>query len=550
MSSPLFFVPLGGVGEFGANFSLYGYDDRWLAIDCGMGFADEELPGVDIVVPDPAFAAERRKRLEGIIITHAHEDHVGAIAHLWPYMRCPVYATRFTLEIIRTKLQEKGLLDQVKLQEVAPGSQITLGPFAVDFVSVTHSIPEANLLRISTPAGRVIHTGDWKLDPDPVVGALTDQAKLAALGREGVDVLIGDSTNAMTPGHSVSEAEVQRAMIAEFKKHAQRIAVLCFASNVARLRSIAHAAEACGRHVALVGRSLWRISDVARETGYLDGVPSFVSEEDAGFLPRDKVVLVCTGSQGEARAAMPRIAENTHPHITLEFGDTVIFSSRAIPGNEKAILRMKNRLIAQGIKLVSDREAPLHASGHPAEDELRELYHWLEPKAVIPVHGETAHLHAHAALADDCGVPFTLIPENGAVIQLAPQPIQVTGTAQIGKLAVQGDSLMPAESDVMRLRRKVSAAGSAVVTLVMDKKGRLLASPQISSPGLIARGPQGNGTMADFENAIQVAVENLPVGELRSDAAVEAAAARALRRQAVQAFGKKPVTDVHLVRVQ
>ncbi len=549
MTSDFLCVPLGGVGEFGCNLTLYAYDDRWLAIDCGMGFADGEIPGVDITLPNPAYLVERRDRLEAIVLTHAHEDHIGAVAHLWPQLQCPVYGTAFVLELMKRKLAEKGLVDKVPLREFAPGGSLTLGPFGITFVTVTHSTLEPNLLLIETEAGRVVHSGDWKLDPDPVVGEVTDIDALKRIGEGGVDVLIGDSTNAMTPGRSVSEAAVQEALTAEFGKHGQRIAVCCFASNIARLESIARAAQAHGRHVALVGRSLYRLSDAARACGYLDDIPEFIDDRDAGLIPRDKIVLVCTGSQGEPRAAMPRIADNTHRHIKLDPGDAVMFSSRAIPGNEREILRMQNRLIAQGINVVTDHEAPIHASGHPAQDELRDMFGWLKPKALIPVHGETAHLHAHAALARECGIAAPLIPENGSVIRLNNGDVREIDRVETGKLAIDGSQVIAADSDLIRTRLRIAETGSAVITLVMDKKGRLLATPQVSSPALFDQTEEDDDRLAAIEDAVQMAIEALPSAELRSDGAVESAASRALRRETFEMLGRKPLTEIHLVRV-
>ena len=366
----LWFLPLGGSGEIGMNLNLYGHAGKWLMVDLGISFGDETMPGVDVIMPDPAFIAERREDLVGLVITHAHEDHLGAVQHLWPELRCPVYATPFTASVLRAKLFEKSLVGRVEIIEVPLSGRFTAGPFDVELVRVTHSVPEPSALILRTPLGAVLHTGDWKLDPSPVTGEPTDEAALIRLGDEGALAMVCDSTNATVPGTSGSEAAVRESLIELFGKFENRIAISCFATNVARLDSIAAAAAANDRNVALVGRSLWRINEAARANGYLKDAAPFLSEHDAGFLPREKTVLICTGSQGEPRSALSRIAADDHPEIVLERGDTVIFSSREIPGNERAIGRVQNMLIGQGVEVITADDAFVHVSGHPAQDEL------------------------------------------------------------------------------------------------------------------------------------------------------------------------------------
>ncbi len=414
----LLFVALGGANEIGMNLNLYGIAGQWLILDCGVTFGDDSQPGLEVVMPDPAFIAERRDRLLGIVATHAHEDHIGAIPYLWKELRCPVWATPFTASLLRAKLVEAGLADQVRINVVPMSGRFTVGPFDLELVTLTHSIPEPNAVVLRTAAGTVLHTGDWKLDPDPLIGEPVDEAALRRLGHEGVLAIVCDSTNALRPGSSGSEAELRRSLTELVGRYDARVAVACFASNVARLETIAHAAAVHGRDVALVGRSLWRIEKAARENGYLSGVPAFLTEEDAGYVPRDRILMICTGSQGEPRSALARIAREDHPNVELETGDAVIFSSRIIPGNEKTIGRLQNALARLGVEIVTELDHFVHVSGHPARDELVRMYQMIRPKVAVPVHGEARHLIANAELARDCQVPQTLVIENGDLVRL------------------------------------------------------------------------------------------------------------------------------------
>src|ERR1700741_268589 len=401
----LFFVSLGGAGEIGMNLNLYCYAGDWLILDCGVTFGDDSQPGLEVVMPDPAFIVEKRDRLLGIVATHAHEDHIGAIPYLWTQLRCPVWATPFTASLLRAKLAEAGLADRVKIKVVPMSGRFMIGSFDLERITLTHSIPEPNAVALRTPVGTVLHTGDWKFDPDPLIGPTADEAALRKLGDEGVLALIGDSTNALRPGTSGSEADLRRSLIDLIGRYDARVALACFASNVARLETIARAAAVHGREVALVGRSLWRIDKAARENGYLADLPRFLTEDEAGYIPRDRIVLICTGSQGEPRAALSRIARNDHPHVMLEPGDVVIFSSRIIPGNEKAINRLQNALVRLGVEIVTEEDDFVHVSGHPARDEVVRMYQRVRPQIAIPVHGEPRHLIAHSQLAGECQVP-------------------------------------------------------------------------------------------------------------------------------------------------
>src|SRR5262244_3783419 len=411
MTSPaeeLVFAPLGGAGEIGMNLSVYGLGTprkkAWLAVDLGVAFAGDDLPGIEVLMPDIRYLIEERRNLVGLVLTHAHEDHFGAILDLWPRLGVPIYATPFTAALLEAKRTSEPGAPEIPVTVVPLGGRFTLGPFDIELVSVAHSIPESNGLIIRTPLGSVLHSGDWKIDPTPVIGPPTDEAKLRALGNEGCLALIGDSTNAPREGRSPSEADVAKSLAELVRSAPARVAVTTFASNVARLRAVAQAAATCEREVVLVGRAMERIAQVARETGYLDGIPDFRSVEVYGHLPPDKVLALCTGSQGEPRAALSRIAQDDHPEVAFSRGDRVIFSSRAIPGNEKAVTRVINGLVDQGIEVITDRTHLVHVSGHPRQAELEEMIGWVRPQILIPVHGEALHLHEHAALARRCGV--------------------------------------------------------------------------------------------------------------------------------------------------
>jgi len=542
----LTFVALGGAGEIGMNLNLFCYDDQWLMVDLGVTFGDDTTPGTDVIMPDPAFIAERRDKLLGLVLTHAHEDHIGAVQYLWPQLECPVYATAFTASVLRRKLEEVDLAARVPVNIVDAGGAFDIGPFGIEFVTLTHSIPEPNGVVIRTPAGTLFHTGDWKLDPDPLVGPVTDEAKLRALGQEGVLAMIGDSTNALRPGSSGSEGEVRQSLIEVVGEYDAAVAIACFASNVARLETVAAVAEATDRHAALVGRSMWRIHDAARENGYLDGLPPFLTDEEASHLPRERILLACTGSQGEPRAALTRIATDSHPHISFQAGDAVVFSSRIIPGNEKAIGRLHNLLIRKGVDVVTEKDHFVHVSGHPARDELVRMYQWVRPRIAIPVHGEGRHLLEHARLARQCQVQEAIVAENGTMVRLAPGRAEVVGEVPTGRLALDGKALIDLGT-MTRKRNKLINNGAAVATLVIDDSGRFAADPQVTLQGLPDDGADELSREAAL--AIRDAVEDLPDGARRSDKRVDEAARRALRRLVQDELGKRPLTDIHLIRV-
>ncbi len=544
----LYFLPLGGSGEIGMNLNLYGYRGQWLIVDCGVTFGEEEhQPGVDVIMADPAFIVERRDRLLGIVATHAHEDHIGAIPYLWPQLQCPVWATPFTASVLRAKLVEARLAGQVTINTVPMSGRFTIGPFDLELITLTHSIPEPNAVVIRTSAGTVLHTGDWKLDPEPLIGEATDEARLREVGDEGVLAIVCDSTNALKPGHSGSEGDLRHSLTELIGHYDGRVAVACFASNVARLSTIAHAARAHDRDVALVGRSLWRMDKAARENGYLADVPRFLTEDEAGYIPREKILLICTGSQGEPRAALARIAREDHPNVVIEEGDVVIFSSRIIPGNEKAIGRLHNALIRLGIDIVTDDEDHfVHVSGHPYQDELVRMYQMIRPQVAIPVHGEARHLLAHADLARQCQVPEALVIENGAMVRLDSAGATIVEEFAVGRIGSDGKSLLPIGGAVLQQRRRIGSDGSVVATLVVDRRGALAAPPQVSLLGLAEANAEPAAALCD---ALADAMESLPVKLRQDDNQLREAARRVLRRALNERFGKRPLIEIQLVRL-
>ncbi len=439
----LYFLPLGGCGEIGMNMNLYGHAGAWLMVDCGVTFARPGAPGPHVLMPDPRFIVERRDALSALLITHAHEDHVGAVAHLWPRLRCPVYATPFTAAILRRKLAEAGLLSRVPLRELAPGGRQQLGPFDIQWLDLTHSTPESQALLIRTPVGAIFHTGDWKLDPVPVVGANYSQPQLEAIAAENVIAMVCDSTNAMVPGRSTSEGELFAGLKALVEDAPGRVIVGCFGSNVARLKTLARVARETGRYAGLLGRSLHNYFSAATSAGLWDDEP-FIDPEHLGYLPRQEVLAIATGSQGEPRAALDRLAADAHPALNLERGDTLLLSSRVIPGNEAAVTSLTRRLEALGVTVVRDEElnAPIHASGHPARDELADMYAWIKPQIAIPVHGEDAHMAANAELAKAEGVPRQMLGRNGDLFMLAPQRGIRRAAAPVGRLGLDRDQLI------------------------------------------------------------------------------------------------------------
>jgi ribonuclease J len=551
--SELVFAPLGGIGEIGMNLSVYGLGEprqrKWLIVDVGIAFASQEhQPGIDVMLPDIRFLVEERKNLAGIVITHGHEDHIGALIELWPKLRVPIYATPFTATLIEAKCASEPGAPELPIRVVPLGSRFDVGPFDIELVSVAHSIPEANALILRTPHGNLLHTGDWKIDPTPVLGLPTDEAKLRAFGAEGCLALIGDSTNAVRDGRSPSESEVAKTLAALIASAPGRVAVTTFASNVARLRAVAEAARACDREVVIVGRAMERMLQVARETGYLDGVQAFRSMDVYGHLPPDKVVALCTGSQGEPRAALARISADQHPEVTLSRGDRVIFSSRPIPGNEKAIGNIINGLIEQGVEVITDRTHLVHVSGHPRREELEALIGWVKPQLVIPAHGEALHLLEHAKLARACGSDV-LSCRNGDLVQLAPGKPNVAGKVQAGRVYKDGAILVPAESRAISDRRRLSFAGVVVIAVAISENGQLVADPEIELIGIPDFAVQGERIEDIAYNAVVDALESMPKGRRRDPDAVAESAQRAARAAIAAHWRKKPMCYAKVIVV-
>ncbi|WP_027580670.1 ribonuclease J [Bradyrhizobium sp. Ai1a-2] len=550
----LTFAPLGGVGEIGMNLSIYGLGNRqqrsWLAVDLGVSFGDEEhLPGIDLIMPDISFLEKEQQNLMGLVLTHAHEDHFGAIIDLWPKLQCKIYATKFSAALFEAKCAAERNPPKIPITVVPSGGRIDIGPFNVEFIPVAHSIPESHALAIHTEVGTVLHTGDWKLDPTPTVGPPTDEKRLRELGDAGVLALIGDSTNAVRDGRSPSEAEVSKT-IAELVKGAKgRVAVTTFASNVARIKAVADAARVADREVVVVGRAMDRVVQVARETGYLDGVQNFRGPDVYGHFPPDKVLAICTGSQGEPRAALARIAKDDHPEITLNKGDCVIFSSRTIPGNEKAVGSIINDLVEQGIEIITDRDHLVHVSGHPRRDEVRDMLSWVRPQVLIPVHGEALHLHEHAKLARAAGVPRVIECRNGDLVRLGPGEPGIIAEVPSGRLYKDGVILEDSKSRAVVERRRMGFAGCAFVAIAMTAQGELAEDPEVDLVGVPEKNNAGEALDEIVFDVVVSTVESLPRARRRDPDSVAESVRRAVRGTVNEHWGKKPICLVHVLVV-
>jgi ribonuclease J len=552
-SDELVFAPLGGLGEIGMNLAIYGFGTerhrQWIAVDLGVAFADDALPGIDLIMPDIRYLVEERRNLLGLVLTHAHEDHFGALIDLWPKLKLPVYATPFTAALLQAKRESEPGAPEIPVKVLPLDSRFTLGPFDIELVSMAHSIPESNGLIIRTPLGAVLHTGDWKIDPTPLIGAPTDEAKLRALGGEGCLALIGDSTNAVRAGRSPSETDVAACLAELIRTAPARVAVTTFASNVARLRAVAQAAAACEREVVVVGRAMERIAQVARETGYLDGIQEFRSVEVYGHLPPDKVVALCTGSQGEPRAALSRIAQDDHPEVAFSRGDRVIFSARAIPGNEKAIMRVINGLVSQGIEVITDRTHLVHVSGHPRMDELRDMIAWVRPQILIPAHGEALHMAEHAELARHAGVGQVVVCRDGELVRLAPGPAGKIDEVPAGRLYKDGTLLVSAEERTVADRRRLGFAGVVSVALAVSSRGELVADPAVMLTGIPTADAHGQQIEEVAREVALEAFESMPRAGRRDPEAVAEAVRRAIRAALAAVWNKKPTCHVHVLEV-
>ena len=544
----LLFLPLGGAGEIGMNLNLYGHNGKWLMVDFGITFGDETTPGVDVITPDPSFISERKRDLVGLILTHAHEDHLGAVPYLWPDIECPIYATPFTASILRRKLAETSFGRRVDINVIPLSGKFSVGPFEVELINITHSIPEPNAVVLRTTPGTVMHTGDWKLDSDPLIGLSTDEQRLAEVGEEGVLAMVCDSTNVFVKGTSGSEKDVRDNLMELVGKFEKRVAIACFASNVARLDTIARVGEAHDRSVALVGRSLWRIYESAKENGYLTDIQPFITEKDVGYLPPERVLIICTGSQGEPRAALPRIAAGEHPNVDLNKGDVVIFSSRVIPGNEKAIGRLHNKLTMRDIEIVTAKDDFVHVSGHPAREELAQMYQWINPEIAVPVHGEARHIIAHAKFARECQVPRPIVALNGSMVRLAPGRAEIIDEVFSDRLALDGNRLVPLHSQAIKDRRRMTHHGTAVATVVVDANGRLIEDPIITVNGVYDAEDEDE-IEQEVMDAVVAAIGEIRPDKRRDDHLVGEMSRRAVRRCIQALCGKKPHTEIHLVRI-
>jgi ribonuclease J len=538
----LIYCALGGSGEIGMNVNLYGTEGKWVMVDCGITFADSAYPGVDVILPDLQFIEDRRDDLLGVVLTHGHEDHIGALPYLAEDLGVPLYATPFTAGLIRGKLEEEGIANRVKIKVIRPDESFRLGPFGFRYVPLAHSIPEANALVIDTPHGRVFHTGDWKLDDDPVIGTPATPEQLTAIGDEGVDVMVCDSTNVFNPNASGSESSVREGLLQVVGAARGRVLVTTFASNVARVSTLARVAQETGRSLCVAGRSLDRIVKVARQTGYLQDFPDTVSPEEAMRLPRNKVLIVATGGQGEPRAALGRIAEGTH-YLSLAEGDTVAFSSRQIPGNEVAIGRIQNMLAAKGVIMITERQAHVHVSGHPGRPELAQMYRWIRPKLLVPTHGEARHMMEHARFATSEGVPNTLVQKDGEIIRLAPGPAEKIGHAPVGRLVLDGDVILPADGSTINERRKIAINGQISVAVAVGRNGALVGAPQVRLQGV----PVEEDRDPFIADAVEAVAEAARGGKRQADRLREDIRL-AVRRVATRWTGKKPIVDVLMIQ--
>lgn len=538
------FLPLGGAGEIGMNLNLFGHDNQWLMVDLGITFHDRL--GIEVLTPDPTFIEQYKHLLKGLVVTHAHEDHIGAIPYLWPYLECPIYATPFTAEIIKNKLADKPWGKKVPLHIIPMGGKFSVGSFDIEYITLTHSIPEPTALAITTPLGTVVHTGDWKIDPNPVVGDVTNHQRLIELGDNGVLAIVCDSTNVFTHGTSGSELTVRDNLVDVIAEHPNhRIAVACFASNVARLSSICHAANQAGRKVALVGRSLHKMVEAARTVGYWDPNHIIIDEADIMSYPKKDVLMITTGSQGESRAALSRIASNQHPLVKLETDDVVIFSSRVIPGNEKVIGALQNKLVRRGIRIISAHADDIHVSGHPARDELKQMYAWVRPQIVVPVHGEIRHMEEQARLAAACGFTNSVVPENGSLIQLDVKNPRILDMVHAGRLALDGNSLVPLDADLLKDRSKMAVSGAVFVTLEETLDGVLTRAPHISIIGVLETEEEQKEAANHLARNIRETVSK----GFKSESQKIDAIRMVTRQFCNKSYEKKPIVEVHIVKV-
>ena len=552
MKEELLFCPLGGSGEIGMNLNLYAYgkpeNQKWIIVDVGVTFADDSVPGIDLIYPDPGFIVDKKEDVLGIILTHAHEDHIGAIAHIWPKLKCNIYATPFTAVLVREKFKEKKIDITSNLKIVELNGALNLEPFNIEFVTLTHSILEPNGLKIKTPSGTVLHTGDWKCDPNPLIGNKIDEDKLKQIGDDGVLAMICDSTNVFSMGRSGSEMDVRKNMFNIIQRLKKRVIVTSFASNVARMESVFYCAEKTGRQISLVGRSMHRIFKAARECGYLKNVIEPIDPRDAKNIGREKIIYLCTGSQGEPMGAMMRIANYVHPDVFIERGDSVIFSSKIIPGNEKKLYKLHNQLVREGVEVISEENEFIHVSGHPNREDLKDMYQWVRPKSIIPVHGEHRHMIEHAKFAKEMQIPFTVKVENGDIVKLFPgEKPEVFDKAPSGRLFVDGNIAVEEDSRSIKERRNISANGILDVTILVTPKGNIHNKPILNYSGLPIENDEDY--QYELENIIEKTARTFALNNHNQKDSIIDAIKISCRKITKEITGKKPVTNIKLVRI-
>lgn len=549
-NNELVFLPLGGVGEIGMNLGVYGFgpegNRQWLMVDLGVSFAGPELPGVDLVMPDIRFLENERPNLLGLVVTHAHEDHFGAILDLWPKLKIPVYCTAFTAGLLETKRELDYSSYDVPVTLFKAGDQFELGPFAIEAIAVAHSIPEPVSLAIKTSLGTVIHTGDWKIDNEPSLGAPTDEKRFRELGDEGVLALVCDSTNSMREGVSPTEHDVLESLTDIISNEKGRVAITTFSSNVGRIISIARAAKEAGRQVLLVGRSIKRSVIVAEELGYLEGIDPFLNEEDYPYIPRDKIVMVLTGSQGEQRAALAKLSRDEMRSLALTAGDTVIYSSRSIPGNERSIIDTQNRLIDMGVKIITDHDALVHVSGHPRRSDLKKMYEWVRPKILVPVHGEALHLAAQTVLGRQAGIKTVAEIRNGDMLKLAPEPAEIIDEVPVGQIYKDGNLIGNEDEMGISERRKLSYVGHVAVSFLLDKHYNLVEMPEVVTFGLPETDDEGELFDDIISNTIETTIDSIPRARRKDDEVIHEAVRRSIRATINEKWGKKPVCTVFI----
>ena len=552
MKDELLYCPLGGAGEIGMNMNLFGYgqedDHKWIMVDVGVTFADDTIPGVDLIYPDPGYAEDKKDNFLGIILTHAHEDHIGAITHVWPKFKCKIYATPFTAALVTEKFREKKIDITSYLQIVQLGSTINLKPFKIEFITMTHSIVEPNGLRIETPAGSILHTGDWKCDPNPLVGDNMNSKRLIEIGKEGVLTMICDSTNVLSVGRSGSEKDVRDSMLKIIEKQKKRVIVTSFASNVARMETIFYCAEKTGRNISLVGRSMHRIYKAAKQCGYLSDVIEPIDPRDAKNISSEKIIYLCTGSQGEPMGAMNRISNYIHPDVFVEAGDTVIFSSKIIPGNEKKLYKLHNQLVREGINVISEETDFVHVSGHPNRDDLKDMYEWIQPNSIIPVHGEQRHMLEHISFAKKLNVPHPIKVENGDIVRIFPgDSPEVFDKAPYGKIFLDGNIGVEEESKSIKERRNISQNGHLNITVIITTQGNIHNTPIVNFMGIPILNTE------EFKISIQDKIDKIAksfsLNNKKQDENFKDALKVTCRKFTKEKTGKRPITNINLVRI-